>query len=435
MQQDYAESFLRSGIIEARAGSHETARRYLERAIYVSSNNRHETMAEAWFWMAEVTDDPAEKRKALENALSHNFGHVHARRALAILDGKLNPEEVINPDALPPAESRPVNVKADRFMCPKCGGRMSYTPDGESLVCEYCTRHNTLESSQRGELEEDFLTAMSTVRGHRKPLSEQVFECGGCGAGFTLPPTLISANCMYCGSPHVVQVEKSSGLFAPDCLLPHAFDKKTAAAHLAKWLRARGQTSGAAWNAPGGLYLPIWTFDLAGEIHYTGELLTQEDVLGRKVPKMVQIRDSHPVFVNDLPVPATRKLAKPLASLLPGFDLKALKAYDPRYLADWPAEVYDVPVGDASLDARSQAYHRLKPEITAALDSVRLTSTSSAGLRVESFKLALVPVWLSLPRAGSGEDLLLVNGQTGAVTGSLQEKKGLLDWLSDAWES
>ena len=80
--EDYSKELLRSGIIEAKTGSHATARRYLDRAIYMTSS--HDVLAEAWFWMGEVTADPAEKRKALENCLSHDLRHARARRALAI---------------------------------------------------------------------------------------------------------------------------------------------------------------------------------------------------------------------------------------------------------------------------------------------------------------------------------------------------------------
>jgi hypothetical protein len=85
--EDYSKDLLRSGIIEAKSGNQESARRYLDRAIYMTSS--HDVLAEAWFWMSAVTADPVEKRKALENCLSHDLRHARARRSLAILDGKL----------------------------------------------------------------------------------------------------------------------------------------------------------------------------------------------------------------------------------------------------------------------------------------------------------------------------------------------------------
>lgn len=84
---DYAKELLRSGIIDAKTGNKNSARQYLDRAIYMAGS--HEMLAEAWFWMSEVVDDAVEKRKALENCLSHDLHHTRARRSLAILDGKL----------------------------------------------------------------------------------------------------------------------------------------------------------------------------------------------------------------------------------------------------------------------------------------------------------------------------------------------------------
>jgi hypothetical protein len=101
---DYGKELLRSGIIEAKAGHREAALRYLDRAVYASQD--HDVMAEAWFWMSQVLDEPAERHKALENCLAHDLQHGPARRALAILDGKLKADELIDPDQLPPAPER-----------------------------------------------------------------------------------------------------------------------------------------------------------------------------------------------------------------------------------------------------------------------------------------------------------------------------------------
>jgi hypothetical protein len=152
---------------------------------------------------AKCSSDPAEKRKALENCLSHDLHHTRARRALAILDGRIKADEIVNPDRLPAAPEGLRSADADRFMCPKCGGRMAFAPDGSSLVCDYCTRQHALGLGAKDEAEKDFIVAMATMKGHGKPLQEQAFHCNGCGAEFILPPKQISANCAYCDSPHV----------------------------------------------------------------------------------------------------------------------------------------------------------------------------------------------------------------------------------------
>ena len=420
--EDYSKELLRSGIIEAKAGSKESARRYLDRAIYMSGS--HDVLAEAWFWMGEVTDDPVEKRKALENCLAHDMRHSRARRALAIVDGKLKADEVINPDKMPVAPNGSRKADADRFMCPKCGGRMSFAPDGQGLVCEYCTRNQTLGVGTKEAEEKDFIVAMATARGHGKPLQEQVFHCKGCGAEFILPPDQISASCVYCDSPYVVSLEKTKDLLAPDGIIPHAFDQKRATKLLIDWVQGNGIKPEKQVNLPRGLYLPLWTFDVGGAIDYTYEVTESENEAfgGRGQTHVTRYSDQYPVMVNDLPLPASKKPSAVFLKLINSFDMKSIKPYDPRFLASWPAEIYDVPMADASLDARSQTYKKYKRDLPSLINNANIVHMSSANLEIESFKLNLLPVWMTeLPFDGR-EHLLLINGQNGVVSSDVLDK-------------
>lgn len=435
MTSDYSKELLRTGIIETKAKHFDSARRYLDRAIYMARS--HEVMAEAWFWMSEASERVDEKRKALENCLSHDLRHSRARRALAILDGKIKADELINPDQLPDAPDGLRKADAQRFMCPKCGARMSFAPDGSNaLVCDYCTTQNVFAVGAKNESEKDFIVAMATMKGHGKPLQEQAFHCNGCGAEFILPPKQISANCVYCDSPHVVSLEKAKDLLAPDSILPFAFDQKQAIKYLIAWVEKNKIKPEKQVELPRGLYLPLWTFDVGGSIEYTGEMIQYEDeFLGeRKQKKVIRVNDDYPIMVNDQAIPASRKPSSVFLELIPSFDLKSLKPYDPRYLAGLPAEIYDVPMADASLDARSMAYKKYKEELPYLINNVNIVNTSSAKIMVESFKLNLLPVWMTeLPFDGR-QHLVLINGQNGQVETTLdddKEESGLLSWLGD----
>jgi hypothetical protein len=440
MQEEYSKELLRSGIIEAKASSRESARRYLDRAIYMSGS--HDLLAEAWFWMSEITAEPVEKRKALENCLAHEMRHSRARRALAILDGKLKADEVVNPDKLPAAGSETRKSDADRFMCPKCGGRMSFAPDGQTLVCDYCTRGQVIGSSPQEAEEKDFIVAMATARGHGKPLQEQVFHCNGCGAEFILPPRQISASCAYCASPHVVSLEKAKDLLAPDGIIPHAFNQKRAIKLLIDWVEGNGIHPEKQVELPRGLYLPLWTFDLGGSVDYAYEMIVSEEqaMFGRRAEMhAVRMSDSYPVMVNDLPLPASKKPSAVFLRLIDSFDMKSIKPYDPRFLADWPAEIYDVPMADASLDARSQTYKKYKNNLPTLINNANIIHTSSASLTIESFKLNLLPVWMTeLPFDGRSH-LVLINGQNGTISSDImenmrkddEENEGLFGFLAD----
>jgi DNA-directed RNA polymerase subunit RPC12/RpoP len=429
---DYSKDLLRDGIIEAKSGNKAAARRILDRAIYLSSD--HEAIAEGWYWMSQVVDERTEKRKALENCLSNNLQHTRARRALAIIDGKLKPDEIVDANALPLAPERLRQADAQRFMCPKCGGRMSFSPDGESLVCDYCSRNQTLEANQNGANEKDFIVAMATARGHDKPLAEQAVHCQGCGAEFILPPDQLSAVCVYCGSPHVVNLEKSKDLIAPDGIIPHAFDQKQAAQILINWVEQNKIKPEKKVDLPRGLYLPLWTFDLGGSIDYVGEIVEEDDInLGRRQRKIVRVKDTYPLLINDLPIPASRKSSAPFMRLISTFDLKAIKAYDPRYLSNWPAELYDISMADASLDARSRTVARIKREMISRLNLTNLISASSAKMTVDAFRLNLLPVWLTEIWKDGRSHLVLFNGQNGKAQSDITSKpfSGLMEWLSD----
>ncbi|HEY9152473.1 MAG TPA: hypothetical protein VIN60_06270 [Anaerolineales bacterium] len=429
---DYGKDLLKNGIIEAKAGNKDSARRYFDRATYLSSD--HDVMAEAWYWMSQVVDDPVEKRKALENCLSNDLQHARARRALAILDGKIKPDEIIDPDALPAAPAHLSQADAQRFVCPKCGGRMTFAPDGQSLVCEYCSRNQSLHT-QATTKQEDFIVAMATARGHDKPLAEQIFQCQGCGAEFILPPDQLSAVCVYCGSPHVVNLEKSKDLIAPDGIIPFAFDQKRAVQLLINWVEGNQIKPEKKVDLPRGMYLPLWTFDLGGEINYTGEMVDESDIgFGRKQPKMIQVHDNYPLLIHDFPIPASRKCSAPFVRLIPTFDLKAIQPYNPRYLADWPAELYDIPMADSSLDARSQALTLTKRDLPMKAGLTRLISTSSANMTVDSFRLNLLPVWMTELWLENRSHLVLISGQNETVQSDIaikSDKPGVMEWLGD----
>jgi hypothetical protein len=92
-------------------------------------------------------------------------------------------------------------------------------------------------------------------------------------------------------------------------------------------------------------------------------------------------------------------------------------------------------MAEASLDARGQAYTQYKKELRYKLGSMKLVRSSSASMAVESFKLVLLPVWMTELPFGGREHLVLINGANGVVASDLPDKKakkvGLMDWLGD----
>ena len=95
MKDSRATSWLNMGASAVRAGDKADARFYLERALNSDPDLEDET--QIWYWLSRITDDPAEKRRLLQDVVISEPGHAEARRELAILEGRLNPEAIRDP--------------------------------------------------------------------------------------------------------------------------------------------------------------------------------------------------------------------------------------------------------------------------------------------------------------------------------------------------
>ena len=93
---------------------------------------------------------------------------------------------------------------------------------------------------------------------------------------------------------------------------------------------------------------------------------------------------------------------------------------------------------DASLDARSQVYKKYKRDLPALINNSNIVHTSSANLAIDSFKLNLLPVWMTELLFDGREHLVLINGQNGVVASDMlentqkdeEENGGLMSFLA-----
>ncbi len=419
MPSNYDNELLHEAILNIKAKEYDAARRYLERALELADD--WDTRVQANFYLSQLTDDPVQKRKYLEETLAISPSHAEARRALAILDSKLKPEEIVDPDHLSAQSIETQNAKADRFTCPKCGSHMVFDGDGRTLICESCGREEAL-SPAAPENEQDFILAMATGQGQRRPVATKTFTCKGCGARFVLPPEVISETCSYCGSAYVVAGTRE--LVEPDSIIPMVFNQHEATLRLAKWVEKHKITPEGETRIPRGLYLPVWTFDITGNVPWYGTV--------QRNKQSVRVSGDKTANFDDIVIPATSKLGELFLKALKEFTFSTAPAYDPRYLAGWPAEIYETAMAPASLVARSKAAHAVKELIYSEVSGVSGLGYSTSNLSILSFKLVLVPVWVTEYSCEGRSFPVLINGQSGTIYGETPSR-GILDWLSDVF--
>ncbi len=428
------------GVAELKGGQLTAAKRYLQRALVYGGNSG--AMADVWFYLSEAESDKDKKHDALEEALAYNSTHPRARRSLAILKGTLNADEIINADHViaPSAKERKTN--ADRFECPNCGGMMSFSPDGQTLVCDYCAVGSAQENEEAKE--QDFFSAMATLRGHSKPNAHKIFHCKGCGAEFLLAPDDISETCAYCASPHVVNHGETRDLLDPDAIIPHQFSQHRAIKILVDWVLTNKFTPQGTVLPPRGFYVPVWTFDVGGSISYSGERQAEnpkQDGFGFSTKEaVITVQGESSIFVDDLIIPAAKKYERFLHNLIKNYNLAKTKSYKAHYLSNWSAETYEIELSTAALEARSRAYKAEKKKLKRSLFNLRNLRTSSANMAITSYKLLLLPVWITNYPYENEDYLVLINGQNAEVLGELpkafkseKKKNGFMGWLDDVF--
>jgi len=428
------------GIAAAHAGDTEEARRYLERVLNLPASTLNQR-AQAHLWLSRLTDDPRIKREHLEYVLAAQPMHGEARRELAILDGRLEPQDIVDPDhvadpdrASGPKEGRPVVTR--RVICPQCGGTLHFEPGTAWVTCQYCGHRQPIAAALRHQapLEEaDFVVALATRRWHHSPEGLRQFRCQGCQATL-IASGAITARCPYCGSSHIVEIPTDE-MIPPEGIIPFQIDARTAQRRFREWLRQRIDDQHVRTTRVRGLYLPIWTFDVMGDVGWRQMQPKDEEGLsrfalplgggnaygGRKRTPGEPTEGSYPVLLNDIVVPATHQIAYALHEVFDRFDLEEVLPYDTAFLSDWPAETYDVPVSRASLVARQHALAAARQQVeaqqTAFGEDAQSLVVFPQTLPVDTYKLIYVPVWLANYHYEKRTYTVAISGQTEDIVG------------------
>jgi hypothetical protein len=423
---DSARNLLVRGIAAAKARENDQARFYPEWVLRTDSDRRQKI--KAWLWLSQVSDSQAEKRDCLKSILAHEPSHPQARRSVAILNGRLDQTHVIDPNhqPLPLPDDSPQPAHASQFVCHQCGGKMAFSSDGKSVTCICCNRHTSLyQAVEEGAMveEHDFSVVPATAKGHSRPMAMRSFTCQKCGVSFVVDPHALSLICPYCAFAYVLELSETRRLIPPEGIIPFNLAQAQAADALESWLKEKRLRHQAQTILPAGLYLPAWTSDVGGEAQWRGR------VLERRFGKTIRIAQSgnHPIFVDDVLIPASHTLPASLAKTLHQFDLGELTPHDSAYLASRPFEIYQITAADASLAARHQVWEKVRHTIATrasiGMRHVKDLTFSSAGMVVEAFKLVPLPVWIAQYRLQDNRYKVLINGQTGAVRGEFPRSR------------
>jgi tetratricopeptide (TPR) repeat protein len=382
--------------------------------------------ADAWYLLSLTTGDRDEKLEYLERALSAQPYHEYAWRDKGILEGVLPAQAP--PDPIPdPAPDEPVEAKSVTKACPLCNGALAFDAGVGTLVCGHCGYRPGVTpgpgsppaATYRGGYDNLDNALLQRRFGFSREwkIGARVLICQNCRAQLTLGSTTFSTQCPFCDSAHILVQDAVGSFEEPDALLPFKIDRTAAAKALHKRMPSGFRTQverGEMW----GVYLPFWSFEGAASVLIQWEALS----IGGAMPGAYPAGD---VLVGGV----TRPIQAILYELMP-YDLDALIAYDPRYLARWSAQIYNIDVIQASLTARAyikyaarrQAAGRRVPPVELARSDTHaytppntpIWRSSKVEIVAINYRLLLLPVWMItlILRDGTRRPAV-VNGQTG----------------------
>jgi len=326
-----------------------------------------------------------------------------------------------------------------RFPCPACGADLRYAPDLDRLKCAHCGHEEAIPEN-RGPIPELDLCAVERGGVPEDAIEEmRVVQCPSCGAQIEFDADLHARECPFCASPIVTDTGVQRQI-KPQAQLPFLLSEGQAREAMARWL-------GRLWFAPGdlrryaraeqamqGVYVPYWTYDAETESRYSGARGTvyhesrpmQIMVKGRRRTQMQQVTRVRwqPASgrvaraFDDVLVLGSASLPKRFTDALAPWDLSALSAYEPRFLAGFRAEGYTVPVEEAWREARAVIDGVIEDDVRHDIggDQQRIDRIESDVGRL-TFKHVLLPVWLAAYRYRGRSFRFVVNGRTGTVKG------------------
>jgi hypothetical protein len=237
-----------------------------------------------------------------------------------------------------------------------------------------------------------------------------------------LAPGQKATQCAYCGSNQLVEPAESGEFVDPQVIALIKVDEQQANKRARDWLSRGFWSPDNLLGSVHGLrlrpaYYSCWMFDGTVEVHWSCEV--QETSYGSS-QRWEPRSGAEFEYFNQVVVPGVRSLKPAELESIEPFNLVDVEAFKGEHLAGWPALIYDIPLSDASLDARELVLRKFRPQIYSMIEPAREKRNIRIGGGAWSdmtFKHVLLPIWIGTYHFQNKEFHILVNGQTGKVGG------------------
>ena len=313
--------------------------------------------------------------------------------------------------------------------CPACGAKITWKPDRQLFVCDYCASSFSLEEMQK------FNNASSDENNKVKVNLEKitskdnmdVYRCKNCGAEIMADETTTATFCVYCGSTAILKNKIDEGFF-PNLIIPFKNKKEDAVEAFKKVVKK--PLTPKKFKDPNniqkitGVYIPFWAYDVESDgninFHCT-DVRTWSDYNYRytETSEYSCEVEEHLEF-NKVLADGSSRFPDDLMDSLEPFDYKDLVDYNHAYLSGFLAEKYDI---DENVSFTRAKQRSMNTSIDMAKSVTRHQTSVVTGnnLNVVNKKCyyIMLPVWMVSVKYKEKDYIFAMNGDTGKIVGNI----------------
>ena len=328
-------------------------------------------------------------------------------------------------------------------LCKNCSGILNYDPVKKALVCKSCG--STFNAEDVKDYSEELLSDVHTLRKTNPSASfyeANIYVCNHCGAEVIVHSAESSTFCVYCGNPAIV-FSRVSKQVKPDGLIPFKISKELAienvkeqfakASYIPKELRDLKP------DKVRGIYVPYWIVE--GDFH--DAIVTETTQMTQRSGETHRHREYiyHGIAgsfkARNVLCDASRRLSDAMTYRLEPFFLSDLVDFDPDYLAGYYSNVSDITLKELRESAANRcdiSFSDNAKNNAEGYDYKVIKSSPSFDLHDDPIYV-LLPVWCFTYIYDGIPHTILVNGQTGKVTGTAPVdgkilKRRLIGWTA-----
>lgn len=329
----------------------------------------------------------------------------------------------------------PIPVKTEEhslytYQCPSCGAATKFDVAAAGIACEHCGYTAVTDSKTvgRSAAQQEFTIAALNIAEQGWGIERKTLTCENCGAVISLPQDILSSSCSFCASNKVNLSTAPSDILRPKFLIPFKISPENTKSLAQTWL-------GKGWYHPpelasnsliqkfNGIYLPYWTFDAQIDADWraqVGHERTVRDKDGNShtvIDWRWETGQAH-LIIDDMPLAATNKVSHHLLNKLLPFQFESLTAYSPDFLAGWQALNFNIALPDAWEEAKQVMRESAQQTCRSQIHSAHVRNFSmTANFDNESWRHVLLPIYLAVYKHEGKIFQVMVNGQTGTVSG------------------